>query len=226
MVSGMGLCHWFQSLARKRGGCTAQRVCTLPFTASPKCCSLVGRGCLVIPLPSPLGCTVPIREFLPVLGCLTLRPLQQKTGLCSKLSCKKWTCLRTLQPHPVLFGKECQPGHIWYESCHWLQVLLALATAGFDTSFCEIGVAPKTSIPLMPDLSWLACTRKIAQKPFVGRMAWHSYKQERGCLLRHKHTLYPPFNLVVKRIPVLPPPLIARETLFLWQMPLWCWNRV
>lgn len=44
---------------------------------------------------------------------------------------------------------------------NWLQVLLALARAGLDTSFCEIGVALKTSSPLMPDLSWLAWGKEL-----------------------------------------------------------------
>lgn len=68
----------------------------------------------------------------------------------------------------------------------------------------------------MPDLSWLACMRKRVQTPFVGRISWHSYKQESGCPLRHKHT--PPFNLAACSLP--------RETSFLWQMPLWCWKPV
>lgn len=101
----------------------------------------------------------------------------------------------TSQPHPVWFWKESQPGHIWYESCRWLQVLLALTRAGFSTSFCEIGVALKASIPLMPDLFWLACMRKRVQTPLVGSSPdTASNRKEDACW--GTSTLFCPSNLV------------------------------
>lgn len=73
-----------------------------------------------------------IREFLPVLGCLTSQTLQHKAGLCSKLSCKKWTCLTHLAASSCinLKGKSAWTHLVWTDCrfyCHlpelaWTQV--------------------------------------------------------------------------------------------------------
>lgn len=62
-----------------------------------------GEGMFDNPPPQTPGLYHVRQGVSPVLGCFTFQTLQLKADLCSKLSCKKWTCLHTLQPHLALF---------------------------------------------------------------------------------------------------------------------------